>query len=54
MVRVGRPETMNPRVKNISLEELGKKQVEKDYDYSRNSHERKINEAEVRIYNSLL
>ena len=50
MVRVGRPETMNPKVKNVSLAELGRKQVEKDHKVP-DEDERIDNERRVRKYN---
>lgn len=49
MVRVGRPETMNPKVKNVSLAELGRKQVEKD-NTPPDENERMKNESTVRTH----
>ncbi|XP_051154266.1 probable helicase senataxin isoform X2 [Leptopilina boulardi] len=55
MVRVGRTEAMNSKVKNISLAELGRKHVEKDFCLNKNEQKtRKENDAEMRKLESLL
>lgn len=55
MVRVGRPEAMNVKVRNISLTELGRKQVEKDFFLNKNDQKTiKENNAEKQKSDALL
>ncbi|XP_043483805.1 probable helicase senataxin [Leptopilina heterotoma] len=55
MVRVGRPEAMNVKVRNISLTELGRKQVEKDFLLNKNDQKTiKENNAEKQKLDALL